>query len=399
MCELNNAEQSVGSSRRRFLRQSGLLGAGLLLAGPLRALDMRNDTPAPSGNIKSRGYAARDSSGVLSPWEFERRPLGEDDVLVDIKYVGICHSDIHQLRGDWGPEQYPQVPGHEIAGIVAAVGRKVTRFEVGDRVGVGCMVDSCGTCHSCRNGEEHHCDRYGTVFTYGAPYQKSPTGITQGGYSNNIIVKEHFVLKIPDSMRLQDAAPLLCAGITTYSPIMRASIKPGDKVGVAGIGGLGHMAVKLAISKGAEVHAFTTTEDKLKDILAFGAKEAVYVDSLQRLAYHYKSVDYMISTIPVDYDVGTYSSVVRPYGSYTQVGVPKAGTLTVNHFAFVWNRVNFNGSAIGGVPETQEVLDYCAKHRIYPDIQLINAEEANDAWAKVVNKEARYRYVIDATTI
>ena len=399
MNEIGSALEAVDNSRRKFLRQSGLLGAGLLLAGPLPALGLGDKTEAVSGKIKSRGYAARDSSGILSPWEFERRPLGDDDVLLDIKYVGICHSDIHQLRGDWGPERYPQVPGHEIAGIVAAVGKNVTRFKVGDRAGVGCMVDSCGVCPSCKSGEEHHCDRYATVFTYGSPYEKSPTGITQGGYANNIVVKEHFVIKIPDNLRLQDAAPLLCAGITTYSPLVRASIKPGDKVGVAGIGGLGHMAVKLAISKGAEVHAFTTSESKVKDIQGFGAKEVIYVDTPQRLAYHYKSVDYMISTIPVDYDVGTYSSVVKPYGTYTQVGMPKEGLLTINHFALVYNRVNFNGSVIGGIPETQEVINYCAENKIYPQIQMIRAEEVNEAWKKVVNKEARYRYVIDAATI
>lgn len=399
MEETEKKTSSNHTTRRKFIQQSALLGAGALLVSPLMSLGVKGQTENMSGNIKSRGLAARDATGVLSPWEFERRPVGDDEILLNIKYVGICHSDIHAMRGDWGQEQYPQVPGHEIAGIVAAVGRNVTRFKVGDRAGVGCMVDSCLSCPSCNNGEEHHCDRWAMVFTYGSAYPKSPTGITQGGYSNNIVVKEHFVVKIPDSLSLQEAAPLLCAGITTYSPIMRAAIKPGDKVGVAGIGGLGHMAVKLALSKGAEVHAFTTSESKVKDILGFGAKEAIYVDEIQRLAYHYKSVDYMISTIPVDYDVGTYSSVVKPYGTYTQVGMPKAGQLTVNHFALVYNRVNFNGSVIGGMPETQEVIDYCAKNGIRPDVQIINAADANEAWQKVIDREARYRFVIDATTI
>jgi len=399
MKEIESIIRSAGTSRRNFIRKSGMIGAGMLLAGPLKALGMNEQTGSKTGKIKARGYAARDNSGKLSPWEFERRALRDDDVLLEIKYVGVCHSDIHQLKGDWGPQQYPQVPGHEIAGIVAAVGKNVTRFKVGDRAGVGCMVDSCGVCNSCKNGEEHHCDRYATVFTYGSRYTLSPSGITQGGYSNNIVVKEHFVVKIPDNIRLQDAAPLLCAGITTYSPLMRQSIKPGDKVGVAGIGGLGHMAIKLALSKGAEVHAFTTTESKVKDILGFGAKEAVYVDSPQKLGYYYKFLDYMISTIPVDYDVGTYTSTVKPYGTFTQVGMPKNGTLTVNHFALVYNRVNFNGSVIGGMPETQEVINYCADNKILPQIQMITPEEVNRAWQDVVDKKARYRYVIDTATI
>lgn len=387
------------TSRRKFIQQSAVLGAGVLLANPMAALGENDQDGNMSESIKSRGYAARDNSGVLSPWEFERRPLGEDDVLVDIKYVGVCHSDIHSMRSEWGQETYPQVPGHEIAGIVAAVGKNVTRFKVGDRVGVGCMVDSCGVCPSCEGGEENHCDRWGMVFTYGTADKKSPTGITQGGYSNNIVVKEHFVLRIPDALSLQEAAPLLCAGITTYSPIVRASIKPGDKVAVAGIGGLGHMAVKLALAKGAEVYGFTTTESKVNDILAFGAKEAVFVDSIQRIAHHYKKADYMISTIPVDYDVGTYASVVKPYGTFTQVGMPKGGTLTINHFAMVYNRVNFNGSVIGGIPETQEVLDFCADNNIRPDIEMIKAVDVNQTWQKVIDKEARYRFVIDAATI
>lgn len=263
--------------------------------------------------------AARDTSGRLSPWSFARRAVGDNDVLIDIKFCGVCHSDIHQLRGDWGPPQYPQVPGHEIAGVVSAVGKKVTNFKVGDHAGVGCMVDSCGTCESCKRGEEQHCDNNATLFTYGYPEKSSPTGITQGGYSNNIVVKEHFAIKIPQAISLQDAAPLLCAGITTYSPLVRASIKAGDKVGVAGIGGLGHMAIKLAEARGAEVYAFTTSPSKVKDILEFGAKEAILVDSVDKLTPYFKSLDYMISTIPVNYNVGPYASLVKPYGTYTQV--------------------------------------------------------------------------------
>ncbi len=385
--------------RRKFIQQTTMAGAGLMLASPLQLFSQTDKTKTMEKNIASKGYAARDNSGHLSPWTFERRAVGDNDILIEIKFCGICHSDIHQLRGDWGEQQYPQVPGHEIAGVVTAVGKNVTKFKVGDHAGVGCMVDSCGTCESCKHGEEQHCDNGATLFTYGYPEKSSPTSITQGGYANNIVVKEHFAIEIPKSIRLQDAAPLLCAGITTYSPLVKASIKKGDKVGVAGIGGLGHMAIKLAKAKGAEVYAFTTSANKVKDILAFGAKETIVVDTIDKLKPYYKTLDYMISTIPVNYNIGAYASLVKPYGTYTQVGMPAKGEITVNTFAFNNNRVNFRTSLIGGIPQTQEIIDYCAENKIYPKIEIIKGEEINEAWTKVSNKEARYRYVIDAATI
>jgi len=387
-------------SRREFIQQSAALGAGIVLAGPgaQRLFAQENQRPNPSQRVASKGYAARDTSGKLNPWSFERRPVGEEDILIEIKFCGICHSDIHQLRGEWGPQKYPQVPGHEIAGVVAAAGKNVTKFKIGDHAGVGCMVDSCGTCESCKHGEEQHCDTGGTLFTYGYPDKTSPTGITQGGYANNIVVKERFAIPLPKTIRLQDAAPLLCAGITTYSPLVTASIKKGDKVGVAGIGGLGHLAIKLAVAKGAEVYAFTTSASKVNDIRRFGAKEVV-VDSLETLKPHNKSLDYMISTIPVNYDVAAYASLVKPYGNYTQVGMPAKGEVTINNFVMNRNRVRYSTSLIGGIPQTQEVIEYCAENRIYPAIQLIKASEINETWEKVINKEARYRYVIDAATI
>jgi len=349
-------------------------------------------------NIKSKGYAAKDVSGKLSPWEFERRPVGDNDILIDIKYASICHSDIHQMKGHWGPQQYPQVPGHEIVGIVAAVGKNVTKFKVGDRAGVGCMVDSCMECESCKHGEEHHCEKAGTIFTYGSSDKTAPSGITQGGYSTNIVVRDHFAVHIPDHISFQEAAPLLCAGITTYSPLMNANFKVGDKVGVAGIGGLGHLAIKLAVSKGAEVYAFTTSPDKVKDILAFGAKEAIVVDDIKKLQSYKGKLDYMISTIPYQFDVAAYASVVKPYGHFTQVGMPEGFQLNLNNLGLAASRVNFNASLIGGIPETQEVIHYCADNRVLPQIQIIKAEQINEAWEKVVNKGARYRYVIDAAT-
>lgn len=385
-------------SRRKFIKRSGIVGAGIMLLGDQNIFANNRNKYKMNQQIKSKGYAAKDDSGVLSPWEFERRPVGDHDILIEIKYASICHSDIHQMKGQWGPQQYPQVPGHEIAGIVAAVGKKVTKFQVGDKAGVGCMVDSCMECESCKKGEEHHCETTGMLGTYGAPDKTSPSGITQGGYSDNIVVTEHFAIKIPDNIDLQHAAPLLCAGITTYSPLMRAGIKKGDQVGVVGIGGLGHMAIKLAVSKGAEVYAFTTSAGKEQDCLAFSAKEVIVVDSLDKLQAWRGKMDYMISTVPYAYEMSAYIDCVKPYGFFTQVGQPINGALTINNFNMIFNRVNFNGSLIGGIPETQEVMDYCAENKIYPRIEIINAEEINGAWDKVVNKEARYRYVIDAST-
>ena len=394
-------KQERNESRRQFIQQSAILGTGIILAGPgaQRLFAQGNQRPDAAKMVASKGYAARDTSGKLSPWSFERRPVGDDDILIEIKFCGICHSDIHQLRGGWGPQKYPQVPGHEIAGVVVATGKNVTRFKVGDHAGVGCMVDSCGTCESCKHGEEQHCDNDATLFTYGYPDKTSPTGITQGGYANHLVVRKRFAIQLPRTIELQNAAPLLCAGITTYSPLVKASIKKSGKVGVAGIGGLGHLAIKLAVAKGAEVYAFTTSESKVNDIRRFGAKEVVVVDSVEKLKPYNKSLDYMVSTIPVNYDVGAYASLVKPYGNYIQVGMPTKGEVTINNFAFNRNRVRYSTSLIGGIPQTQEVIDYCAQNKIYPEVQVIKASEVNETWEKVVNKEARYRYVIDAATI
>jgi len=385
------------TTRRDFMRVSALASAGVLLTSSGQSLSAQSRNA--NTTTASKGLAAQDDSGTLEPWVFRRRELGPNHVRIDIHFCGICHSDIHQMRGHWGPQQYPQVPGHEIAGVVTAVGQDVTRFKVGDRVGVGCMVDSCLTCDSCRNGLEQHCDNNATLFTYGAPDKSSPTGITQGGYARNIVVKDHFVVRIPDHIELQHAAPLLCAGITSYSPLMRVQVGRGDKVGVAGIGGLGHMAVKLAAAKGAKVYAFTTSPDKVDDIKAMGAEHVIVVNDINGLLPYHGKLDFMISTIPYDYDVGAYAMTLKPRKEFTQVGMPIAGELTINNFQMIRNRVNFNGSLIGGIPETQEIVNYCADEQLHPQIQMIKASQVNDAWDQVVNKQARYRYVIDTTTI
>lgn len=395
---MENQESTEQNSRRKFLQNSALLGSAVMLSGPIELFANQHSSVMAPG-IKSKGYAGKDEKGNLTLWNFERRPLGDNDVLIEIKYSGICHSDIHTIRGHWGKQSYPQVPGHEIAGIVTAVGKNVTKFKVGDKAGVGCMVNSCMECESCKRGEEHHCETTGFTGTYGSPEKSSPSGISQGGYANNVVVRDHFAIKIPANIDLKYAAPLLCAGITTYSPMMQYKIKSGDKVGVVGIGGLGHMAVKLAKSKGAEVYAFTTSASKVNDIKGFGAKEVIVVDNADKLKPWKGKLDYMISTVPYAYDMSSYIDCVKPYGYFTQVGQPVNGALAINNFNMIFNRVNFNGSLIGGIPETQEVMDYCAQNNILPQIQVIKAEEINDAWGKVVNKEARYRYVIDASTI
>jgi uncharacterized zinc-type alcohol dehydrogenase-like protein len=386
-------------TRRKFIQHSSMAAAGVLLANSLQLFSQTNKSNTMSKNINSKGYAGKDEQGKLVSWNFERRPVGDNDILIDIKFSGICHSDIHTIKGHWGKQQYPQVPGHEIAGIVSAIGKNVTMFKIGDKAGVGCMVNSCMHCESCKNGEEQHCETTGMVGTYGAPEKSSPTGITQGGYSTNIVVTEHFAIKIPDNIELQYAAPLLCAGVTTYSPMMKVKLKKSDKIGVVGIGGLGHMAIKLAVSKGAEVYAFTTSPSKVNDIKGFGAKEVIVVNSVNDLKPWKGKLDFMISTVPYAYEMSSYIDCVKPNGYFTQVGQPINGELMINNTNMIFNRVNFNGSLIGGIPETQEVMNYCAENKIYPQIQIIKAEEINEAWEKVVNKEARYRFVIDAATI
>ncbi|WP_439185112.1 NAD(P)-dependent alcohol dehydrogenase [Carboxylicivirga taeanensis] len=398
MKENKVSSQDLTQSRRDFIKKSAIagMGASMLLNNPFPVFGQSNQA---NPTIPSKGYAAFDTSGELKPWTFERCPVGDNDVLIDIKYASICHSDIHQMKGHWGSQTYPQVPGHEIAGIVTAVGKNVSKFKVGDRAGVGCMVDSCMVCDSCKDGEEQFCDNGQTLFTYGAHDKKSPTGITQGGYSSNIVVREHFAVHIPDHLTLQEAAPLLCAGITTYSPLMKENFNAGDKVGVAGIGGLGHLAVKLAVSKGAEVYAFTTSPDKVEDIQSWGAKKVIVVDdTYSSMQACHKKLDYMICTIPYQFNATPYVACVKPYGNFTYVGMPEGFQINLSNIALAATRVNFNASLIGGIPETQEVVHYCADKGIKPEIQLISAEQINDAWKNVENKKARYRYVINAAT-
>ena len=398
---------AVGASRI-FANESGAGGANSSVnsgANSANSAAIQNTAAQSAQNlgfditkpIKCKGYAGFDESGELRPWEFERRAVGDHDILIDIKIASICHSDIHQIHGDWGKTPYPQVPGHEIAGVVVAVGAKVSKFRIGERAGVGCMVGSCGHCHECKDGHEELCDE--AVYTYGYPSNAEPGGITQGGYSDKLVVSEDFAIHLPESIPFDRVAPLLCAGITTYSPIIKNQVRPGDKVGVVGIGGLGHIAVKLLVSKGATVYAFTTTPEKKDAIKALGAHEVIVVRDSKDLAAYKATLDYMIATVPEVFDITSYATCVRPGGTFTLVGLAKGFEARLQSNVLGRARGNFNASYIGGIPQTQEVIDYCARNGIAPEVQIIEARQIPQAWRDVVAKKARFRYVIDTATL
>ncbi|GMT99567.1 NAD(P)-dependent alcohol dehydrogenase [Corallococcus caeni] len=340
-------------------------------------------------------YAASSATSPLGPITIQRRELGPRDVLIEIKFCGICHSDIHTVRGEWGGTTYPIAPGHEIAGIVTQVGAGVKKHAVGDRVGVGCMVDSCGDCTSCRKGEEQHCLK-GMVGTYGAVGRDGQ--LTQGGYSTHIVVTEDFVLKIPEGIALDAAAPLLCAGITTYSPLRRWGAGPGKKVAIVGLGGLGHMGVKFARAMGAEVTVLSQSLSKKEDGLRLGAHHYYATkdpETFQKLA---GSFDLIVNTVSAKIDVNAYLSLLALDGALVNVGAPPE-PLAVNVFSLIMPRRVFTGSLIGGIRETQEMLDFCAKHHIGAEIEVIPASKINDAYERVLASDVRYRFVIDAATL
>lgn len=342
------------------------------------------------------GYAATSPEAPLAPFSFERREPGPKDVRVEILYCGVCHSDLHRARDEWGGTIYPCVPGHEMVGRVTAVGSEVTRFKVGDTAGVGVMVDSCQQCDSCRDGLEQFCE-VGQTETYNSP-DKHTGGHTYGGYSSHIVVDEAFVLRIPDGMDLAAAAPLLCAGITTYSPLRHWKVGPGQKVGVVGLGGLGHMGVKIAAALGAHVVLFTTSRGKSDDARRLGAKDVVISTDADAMAKHANSFDFILDTVSADHDINALLQLLRRDGTLTQVGVPvepqgiHAGTL-------VGKRRNYAGSTIGGVAETQEMLDFCDSHGIVCDIELVAIHEINDAYERMLRSDVKYRFVIDMTTL
>jgi uncharacterized zinc-type alcohol dehydrogenase-like protein len=343
----------------------------------------------------ARAFAATSATDPVSTLEIERRDVGPHDVLIDITYCGICHSDIHHSRGEWGEATYPVVPGHEIAGVVATVGDDVTKFSVGDRVGVGCMVDSCGECVSCKAGDEQYC-LAGSRLTYGSDDPHG--GITQGGYSSQIVVTEDFVLKIPDGIELDVAAPLLCAGITTYSPLRHWGAAPGKKVGVIGFGGLGHMAVKLAHAMGAEVYVLSRSLSKQEDGERFGADHYHATSDPETFTQLEGRLDLIINTVSAKLNLDQFLGLLGRDGALVNVGIPPEA-MSFNAFSLLRGRKSFAGSLIGGIRETQEMLDFCAEHGIWAEIELIGADKINDAWERVVNSDVRYRFVIDTATI
>ncbi|MGN7191741.1 MULTISPECIES: NAD(P)-dependent alcohol dehydrogenase [unclassified Curtobacterium] len=341
-------------------------------------------------------YAAPSATEPLVKTTITRRDLGPHDVEIDIAYAGICHSDIHTVRGEWGPIQYPQVVGHEIVGHVVAVGSEVTKHQVGDRVGVGCMVDSCGECEQCRAGQEQYCLE-GNTGTY-ASVDRADGTITQGGYSQAVVVKEDFVLRVPESLDIEKVAPLLCAGITTYSPLHHWKVGPGSKVAVVGMGGLGHMAVKIAVALGAEVTVLSQTTSKQEDSLRYGAKAHFATKDPATFEQLAGSFELIINTVSAKLDMQAYLGLLQVDGTLVNVGAPSE-PLEVPAFALIPRRLSWAGSAIGGIAETQEMLDFCAEHGILPETELISADKINEAYERVLSSDVRYRFVIDAATL
>ncbi len=340
---------------------------------------------------RARAWGVDSDSSPVAAMSIERRDLRPEDVAIKISHSGICHSDLHMAHNDWGMSRYPMVPGHEIVGTVTGVGSAVTKFKVGDRAAVGCLVDSDRTCEHCQAGHEQFCQRM--VLTY-AGIDLQDGSVTQGGYSEQIVVRQEFVCRLPDSLDISRAAPLLCAGITTYSPLRKFGVGPGQKVGVAGLGGLGHMGVKFAAAMGAIVTMITTSPQKGEDARALGAHDVLLSTDAGAMAGAADSFDFILNTIPVSHDVGPYVNLLRPNGVMVIVGA--IDTLPGLHGAALAmrNRV-VAGSLIGGLPETQEMLDFCGDHGIHPEVEIICPEEINTAWDRMKKGDVRYRFVID----
>ena len=344
------------------------------------------------------GYAAHDPSTPLVPYSFTRRDVGPNDVKIDILYCGVCHSDLHTARNEWNNTLYPSVPGHEIVGRVTAVGEAVSRFKVGDIAGVGCLVDSCRTCPSCGEGLEQYCEN-GFTGTYNGPAFGGGEN-TLGGYSDNIVVDQHFVLRIShDEASLAAVAPLLCAGITTYSPLRQWKVGPGQKVGVVGLGGLGHMAVKIANAMGAHVVLFTTSPDKKEDALRLGASEVVVSKNPDEMAAHLNSFDFILNTVAAPHNLDAFVALLKRDATITLVGAPASPHPSPSVFGLIFKRRRIAGSLIGGIDETQEMLDFCAEHSIVSDIEMIDIQDINDAYERMLKSDVKYRFVIDMASL
>jgi uncharacterized zinc-type alcohol dehydrogenase-like protein len=345
--------------------------------------------------MKSHGYAAHDKASALVPFTFERRDPGPNDVVVEIAYCGICHSDIHQVRDEWKNAIYPMVPGHEIVGRVTKAGSAVKKFKEGDLAGVGVMVDSCRVCANCKAGEEAYCER-GMVGTYNARDYNGE--LMFGGYSNNIVADERYVHSISPKLNLAAVAPLLCAGITTYSPLKFWRAGKGKKVGIIGLGGLGHMGLKFAHSMGAETVLFTTSAGKVADGQKLGADEVVVTRDAAAVAKHAGSFDFILDCVSAPHDVNQYLDLLRLNGTMCLVGLPET-PVAISPFSIITNRRSFSGSMIGGMPQTQEMLDYCAEHGIVSEIEMTSVEKLGEAYERVVKGDVKYRFVIDMATL
>ncbi|WP_319457838.1 MULTISPECIES: NAD(P)-dependent alcohol dehydrogenase [unclassified Mycobacterium] len=341
-------------------------------------------------------YAATSATEPLSKTTIERRDVGPNDVAIDIKFAGICHSDLHTVRGEWGDVEYPMVPGHEIAGIVTDVGSDVTKYQVGDRVGVGCFVDSCRECDNCKAGEEQYCTNPSMTGTYnGVGRDGKPT---QGGYSDAIVVDANYVLRIPDSIPLDKAAPLLCAGITTYSPLRHWGAGPGKRVAVIGLGGLGHLGVKLAAAMGAEVAVLSQSLKKMEDGLRLGASEYYATSDADTFKKLKGSFDLILNTVSANLDMADYLGLLKLDGTLVELGMPEH-PMPVPAGALIFGRKSISGSLIGGIRETQEMLDFCAEHDVTPEIEVIEATYVNEAYERMLASDVRYRFVIDNATL
>ncbi len=345
--------------------------------------------------IQSQGYAAQDAKTPLSPYSFERRDAGPRDVVVSIDFCGVCHSDIHQARNEWKNSKYPMVPGHEIVGKVQAVGSEVTRFKVGDAAAVGVIVESCLECENCKADEEQYCEK-GQVDTYNAvAYDGSPT---YGGYSDVIVTDEHFVHPISSKLDPAGVAPLLCAGITTYSPLRHWGVKAGQTVGIIGLGGLGHLGLKFAHSFGAHTVLFTTSLNKADDAKRLGADEVVNSKDEAEMAARKNSFDFILDTVSAPHDLTVYLSMLKRNGTLCQVGIPEEPA-SIPAFSLLGNRRSLSGSSIGGMKQTQEMLDYCAEHGIVSDIEIIPIDKINEAYERVIKSDVKYRFVIDMKSL
>jgi alcohol dehydrogenase (NADP+) len=346
--------------------------------------------------LPTRGYATHGPTSSLEPFNFERREPGPHDVLIEILYCGVCHSDIHQARNEWENSIYPMVPGHEIVGRVSRVGREVTRFKEGDLAGVGCFVDSCRVCDNCKDGEEQYCENH-LVVTYNGTEKDEKTP-TYGGYSSQIVVDESYTLKVSGDLQLERVAPLLCAGITTYSPLKHFNVREGQRVGVVGLGGLGHMGVKLAASMGVQVTVFSTSKEKEEDARKLGAHNFVVTRDPQNLESLASSFDFILDTVSAPHDLNMYLNLLGRDGTMVLVGLPDKPT-ELHAFSVVGNRRRLAGSSIGGIRETQEMLDYCAEKNIVSDVEVIPIQRIAEAYERTIKGDVRYRFVIDMKTL